>query len=353
MLGQVVIGPVRDSPKLAPAEREQKFNIGGSLGVEAKLLRTVVTQAQVLLGHSERIQEVFAVTSPVLEPFQIRTGFAEKLQLHLLELTGPEGEVAGGNLIAERLTDLTDTERQLPSGGTLCVLELHKNALRGFRAQIDGAGGVLRNADKGLEHQIEFPDCRKIGRSAIRADNMVLLDVIVHLVVRPAGGIDVKPVFEGIILNQLVRTVTAAAHLAIHQRIGKAAEMSGCNPCLRIHNNRAVQSDVIFTFLYKLFPPCALDIVFEFHTERTVVPGIGKPAVNFGAGENKTAVFAQRHDFVHCLLCMIHSSLLLLYRSARTVFILFILSHTIRFVNSFSQFARLTKTKKCGILWWL
>ena len=39
MLGQIVIGTVCDTPQLAPSEREQKFQIGRRLAVEAQLFR--------------------------------------------------------------------------------------------------------------------------------------------------------------------------------------------------------------------------------------------------------------------------------------------------------------------------
>mgnify|MGYP003216313806 FL=1 len=42
MLGQVVIGSVRDTPQFAPAEGEQELDIGGSLTVEAQFLRRVI-----------------------------------------------------------------------------------------------------------------------------------------------------------------------------------------------------------------------------------------------------------------------------------------------------------------------
>ena len=44
MLGQVVIGTVCDAPQLAPAEREQELDIGGTFAVEAELLRRMVAE---------------------------------------------------------------------------------------------------------------------------------------------------------------------------------------------------------------------------------------------------------------------------------------------------------------------
>ena len=59
MLGQVEIGAVGNAPQFAPAKREHKLDIGGSVGVVRQLLRgIVVAQTQVLVLHAERQQEV-------------------------------------------------------------------------------------------------------------------------------------------------------------------------------------------------------------------------------------------------------------------------------------------------------
>ena len=146
MLGQVVVGAVRHTPKLAPAEGEHELKVGGGLGVEAQLFRIMVPETQVLVLHVQIQQPLVAEVSPVLKPLQIGAGLAEELQLHLLELTGAEGEVARRDLIAEGLADLADAEGQLPAGGTLDVVEVDKNALGRFRTQIDGIFRILRNA---------------------------------------------------------------------------------------------------------------------------------------------------------------------------------------------------------------
>lgn len=48
MLIEVVVGSVRNAPKLAPTEREQKFEVGGRLAVEAELVLIVISQAKFL-----------------------------------------------------------------------------------------------------------------------------------------------------------------------------------------------------------------------------------------------------------------------------------------------------------------
>ena len=82
--------------------------------------------------------------------------------------------------------------------------------------------------------------------------------------------------------------------------------MAGGHPGLRIHQNGAVESDVGVAFLDELFPPGALDVVFELGPERAVVPCVGQAAVDFGAWEYIAAPLAQRHNFVHGLFGIFH-----------------------------------------------
>ena len=103
----------------------------------AQLLRVMIPQPQVLVLHAQAQQPIVAEVAPVLEPLQIGAGLAEELQLHLLELPGAEGEVAGGDLVAEGLADLAHAEGQLAAGGALDVDEVDEDALGGLRPQID------------------------------------------------------------------------------------------------------------------------------------------------------------------------------------------------------------------------
>ena len=58
MLGQIIIGSVRNTPQFAPAEGEQELNIGGSLTVEAQFLRRVITKSHLVFLDAKRQQPV-------------------------------------------------------------------------------------------------------------------------------------------------------------------------------------------------------------------------------------------------------------------------------------------------------
>ena len=80
-----------------------------------------------ILFDSKGDQPVTTEASPVLEPLQIGSRLAEELQLHLLELTGTERKVTRCDLVTERLSDLTDSKRNLLAGCSLDILEVYKN----------------------------------------------------------------------------------------------------------------------------------------------------------------------------------------------------------------------------------
>ena len=143
MLTEVIIGTVGNAPKLAPSEWEQELEVGSRLGVEAKLVRIVITQTKVLVSHTEIQKELVAIIFPISKPFEVGAGLAEEFQLHLLKFAGTEYKVTGRDLVAEGFTDLCNTERQLFARGTLCCGEVYKNPLCSLGTQIYGVGIIL------------------------------------------------------------------------------------------------------------------------------------------------------------------------------------------------------------------
>src|SRR6185437_4295916 len=96
-----------------------------------------------------------ALVDPALVPFLVGAGRDEELHLHLLELPGPEDEVARGDLVAEGLSDLADAERDLLPRRLQHVAEVDEDALRGLRAQVSQPGVVFYRAQVSAQHQVE------------------------------------------------------------------------------------------------------------------------------------------------------------------------------------------------------
>ena len=298
---EVVVGAVGDAPQLAPAEGEEVLHVGGGFGVEGQLLGPVVPEADVFLRHAQAEQPAAAELLPVGEPLQVRVGLAEELQLHLLELPGAEGKVAGGDLVAEALADLADAEGQLLPGGALHVGEVDEDALGGLGAEVDLVFRVLGHALEGFEHQVELADLGEILAAAVGALDVVLLDEGHHLVVGPAVGR-----LAGEVLDELVRPVAGLAVFTVHEGVGEAAHVAGGHPHLGVHQNGGVHAHIVGGLLDELLPPGFFYVVLEFYPQGAVVPGVGQAAVDLAAGVDKAPGLAEVHDGVHGLFGRFH-----------------------------------------------
>ena len=164
VLGEVEVAAVGDALELRPADREEVLDVARAGGVVRELVGVVRAQAQVVGADAELDVPALALAEPVLEPL-LRLGRRhEELHLHLLELARAEDEVAGRDLVAERLADLGDPERRLLARELQHVLEVDEDALRGLRAQVGGRAGLLDGADRRLEHQVEVA---RLGQVAV------------------------------------------------------------------------------------------------------------------------------------------------------------------------------------------
>ena len=157
MLGQVEVAAVGDPLELGPAHREQVLDVGGRARVVRELVGAVLAQPQVVGADPELRVPAHPLVHPVLGATSSAVvGRDEELHLHLLELARAEDEVAGRDLVAERLADLGDAERRLLARELEHVLEVDEDALRGLRAQVDLGARLLDRAHVGLEHQVEL-----------------------------------------------------------------------------------------------------------------------------------------------------------------------------------------------------
>ena len=135
----------------------------------------------------------------------------------------------------------------------------------------------------------------------------MLGDELLHLFVIHRGDVQIKLMLECVVLDELIRAEALVALFAVHQRVVEAAHMPGCNPGFRVHQDGAVQADVIAALGDEFAPPGFFDVVLELDAQRAVIPCIGEAAVDFRAGENKASVFRQRDDFIHCFFASLHT----------------------------------------------
>ena len=148
-------------------------------------------------------------------------------------------------------------------------------------------------------------DGGEVVLAAVGADHILVLgDEAVHLLKAQGIHIHILAGLGG--FDELVRTVTGAAALAVHQRIGEAAHMTGGDPSGGVHQNGGIQTHIVVGLLNELLHPCLLHIVLELHTQRAVVPRVGKTAVDLGTGVDKPAVFAEIDDHIQCFFAIFH-----------------------------------------------
>ena len=142
------------------------------------------------------------------------------------------------------------------------------------------------------------------------AGDVVLLHKLLHLGL--AHGVhavaQVKAVLLAPILDDLVGAEAFLTLLAVHQGVGEAAHVAGGHPHLGIHQNGGVQAHVVGVLLNELLPPCLFHIVFQLHTQGTVVPGVGQSAVDLAAGENEAPALTQVDDLLHGLFGVFHGN---------------------------------------------
>ena len=114
----------------------------------ARARSCVLVELQPLAARARATRcQLHALRLPVLEPLHVvRARLDEELHLHLLELARAEDEVPGRDLVAERLADLRDAERHLLPRRLLHVQEVHVDALRRLRAQVDDGRACPRRA---------------------------------------------------------------------------------------------------------------------------------------------------------------------------------------------------------------
>jgi hypothetical protein len=264
---------------LVPAEGKLVLDIVGCLGIVGQLAGAVLVPAQLPGGQPDRVVPGQPPFPPPLEPLLVGAGPDEELHLHLLELAGPEDEVARRDLVPERLADLGDAERDPLARSVEHVLVVDVDPLRRFRAEVDHRSLLLHRAHEGLEHQVEHPGLGQLAGG-----------MLTRMLAGLLGALGVL---------QLVGPESRLAGLTVHQRIGEPGHVPRRLPDARVHQDRGVQPLDVVPGVHHRPPPPVLDVLLELDSQRAVVPYRAEPAVDLGGLEHEAAPLAQRHELVH------------------------------------------------------
>jgi len=301
--------------------------------VERQLGLRVLVQREVRLGQADAQEPLAAPLEPLLvagEP--VRVGMDEVLHFHLLELARAEDEVPRRDLVAERLPDLRDAERQLHAAGVDHVAEVDEHALRRLGPQVGDRRRVAHRADVRLEHHVERPGLGEAARFARRGgrDKRDLLGFSLGEIARLHGrertldgllalerlgglleGLRRALAFERADVThraavdddgreeQLVGAEALLAHLAVHQRVGEAGDVTRGLPHLRVHDDGRLEPHDVFAAPHHVVPPAVADVPLQLHAQRAVVEEAVEPAVDLRRLEDEAAALRERDDGVH------------------------------------------------------
>ena len=142
----------------------------------------MVVETIVLSTEAQSLMPLHARLFPLGEPLQLRARLYEELHLHLLELPHTEDELTGHDLVAESLTDLGDTERNLHTASLLHVQVVHEDTLSRLRAQVDLHRRIGRGTHLGREHQVELTNIRPVLGTADGIYNLLVEDNLLQLI---------------------------------------------------------------------------------------------------------------------------------------------------------------------------
>ena len=270
-------------------------------------------------------------------------GFDEEFEFHLLELAGAEGEVLGGDFVAEGFADLADAEGDLHAGGVEDVLELGEDGLGGFGAEVGDVGLGGGGAEVGLQHEVEgaglaehaagfgvevdavgddvdflFVDQFDLfgfasGFTGVLGDESAdafaeAFDVFAALrqsgdgaIPTPAGGGLGAAVFEdraGLGVDVISADAFVGKGTFAHE-VGEGFDVAAGFPDGGVHEDAGVEAEDVLAFAGHGFPPGFAEVALQFGAERAVVPDAAAAAVDFAALVDEAAAFAEGDDFLH------------------------------------------------------
>src|SRR3954447_21179881 len=208
VLGEVEVAAVGHALQLRPADRVQVLDVGRPARVVRELLGVVLAQAQALARDAQARVPVQPLLAPVVVPLLGLVRRDEELHLHLLELERAEDEVAGRDLVAERLAHLRDPERGLLARVLERLLEVEEDALRRLRPQVDRRARLRHRAHVRAEHEVEVARVGEVA-AALRALELALGLALAEVVGAPAP---------------------LALAQALDERVAEAGEVARCLP---------------------------------------------------------------------------------------------------------------------------
>ena len=147
---------------------EFKLNVHSRIGVVRQVVVVFETQ---FFGRGDRSVPGHTALFPGIVPIHFGARTHKELHFHLLEFAHSENELTRHDLIPESFPDLRYAKRNFLACGFLHILEIHKYALCGFRAQVQFAViSCVRHLCR--KHQVELAYLGPIARAGIWFSNI-------------------------------------------------------------------------------------------------------------------------------------------------------------------------------------
>ena len=338
VLREIVAAAGGDAPELLHAKRIFEHDVHRAAGVKREFLLRMRVAREVRVGQADALQPRFAPSDPLFVDLGPIGVFVDEIfHLHLFKFARAENEVARRDLVAERLADLRNTERQFHATGIDDVFEINKHALRRLRPQISDGRTIGHGADVRLEHHVKrarsgeaagFAGGRRGDQRDLvfarfgevfgddrreRALNGFFAFKRLGGALKFARGIftfkrgDVADGLRDAVCagdddrrkKQLVRAVALLRNFAVHERIAEAGDVAGGLPDLGVHDDRSLDAHDIVAALHHVGPPAIADVLLQLSAQRTVIEETVETAVDLGRLENKAAAFRKRDEVIH------------------------------------------------------
>ena len=277
MPGQVPVATVMNAFDFLPSEGEEEFDVVRSIRIMCEFVGGVGTGSQERIVYPDIAVELETIFTPMLEPLLPLRRMAEELHFGLFEFATPEREVPRRDLVSEGLAYLRDAKGDLLASRFTDSLETTENWLAGFRPQERGGRLINGSAELRRQHQVEVPSLGKIVAS-----------VVVFFSRRRA-----------FFVRDLIRTKALVAPSTIDHRVTEIIDVTGSFPGPRVRDDGAVDTDNVFTLAHHSAPPELLQVIFEFDTQRAVVPKPGDAAIDLAGGINEPASGTKGDERLH------------------------------------------------------
>ena len=301
----------------------------------------------VFIAHAKGLMPCQTRLFPVVKPLHFGAGLAEKLHLHLLKLAHTEYKLAGHNFVTEGLSNLCDTERQLLTRCLLHVQEVHKDALGGFRTQVNPVRCSGLRTEFGRKHEVKLP---YIGPVFGAADGVYYLFIhnnllqfvevgplhgsgitlmkgvalglmfeharvgfaefsLIKAVAKALGGLAyllgyLLFVLGNLIFYEHIGAVSLLRVAVIYQRIVESIDVARGLPHRGVHENSGINAHDIVVQQNHRVPPVLFNIVFKLHAVGAVVVDCRQSVrVNIRTWEHETVFLTVTYNLLETVFC--------------------------------------------------